>query len=338
MRELPEVLRIAEDVRDLCPEAWLINYINPTAVMGIGLMRHAPGVKSFALCDGHHMPHLKRAYLVSAGIAKDRESVTPEMESKLDLRIAGVNHFTWLLAATYAGRDILPVLRKDIERAAAKETADADSKAAFNRSYGLQLRDLFGAWPDTMGHTKEYVPYWQGKNVAPDPLPPLTVFDAAARQKRHDAMWQEIDDYLAGRIEPGRFMASYGPDHATDIVESMWGGLGKQFYINQPNRSAVTNMDDDAFLELLSDVSMSGLRPLHVGAFPPGIRALEQQVLETHELTAEAIVKCDRALLRRAMCLDPIVNSIADADAIIAELLEAERDALPSGWFAQGQR
>lgn len=151
-------------------------------------------------------------------------------------------------------------------------------------------------------------------------------------------MWQEIDDYLAGRIEPERFSASFGPDHATDIIESMWGGLGKRFYINQPNRGAVTNMDADAFLELLSVVNMGGPRPLHVGAFPPGIRALQQQVLETHELTVEAIVKCDRALLRRAMCLDPIVNSIADADAIIAELLEAELDALPAGWFAQGGR
>jgi alpha-galactosidase len=78
---------------------------------------------------------------------------------------------------------------------------------------------------------------------------------------------------------------------------------------------------------------MRGPRPVPVGNFPPGIRAMEQSVLETHELTVEAIVRCDRGLLRRAMCLDPLVASIEDADAMIAELLEAEKDALPKCWF-----
>ena len=93
-------------------------------------------------------------------------------------------------------------------------------------------------------------------------------------------------------------------------------------------------MDDDAFLELLCDIDMNGPVPRPAGAFPVGIRAMEQQVLETHELTVEAIVGCDRTLLRRAMCLDPMVNVIEDADAIIAELLEAEKDALDPGWFS----
>jgi alpha-galactosidase/6-phospho-beta-glucosidase family protein len=54
--------------------------------------------------------------------------------------------------------------------------------------------------------------------------------------------------------------------------------------------------------------------------------------LDTHELTAEAVAKCDFGSLRRAMLTDPLVSSIADADAIIRELLEAERDALPACW------
>jgi alpha-galactosidase len=60
---------------------------------------------------------------------------------------------------------------------------------------------------------------------------------------------------------------------------------------------------------------------------------MQQLILDTHELTAEAIATCNFALLRRAMLTDPLVSSIADADAIIRELLEAERDALPACWF-----
>jgi len=177
------------------------------------------------------------------------------------------------------------------------------------------------------------VPYWQGRDASKGKLPPLTLFDAAARQKVHDAMWEEVDGYLSHKIPASQFMGSHAPDHATDVIESMWGGLGKRFYVSSANRGAVPNMDDDAFLELLSDVDMHGPRPAPVGSFPPGIRALEQQVLETHELTVEAIVRCDRGLLRRAMMLDPIVNSIADGDALIEELLDAEKAALPECWY-----
>lgn len=333
MRELPIILQVADDVRELCPDAWVVNYINPTAVNGIGLMRHAPAVKSFALCDGHHMPRLLDRYLIDGGVVKDKGEITDEMRAKADLRIGGVNHFTWVLDISYDGKSLMPAIRRKQEETAKDESAEGHSKAIFNQSMGLELWDIYGVMPDCMGHTKEYVPYWQGHGVAPDKFPPLTTFDADKRQERHDAMWKQIDGWLGGELDPQVFVDEFGPDHATDIIESMWGGLGKRFFINQPNKGAVSNMDDDAFFELLSDVDMNGPRPLPVGEFPRGVRALTQQVLETHELTVEAIVNRDRGLLRRAMCLDPIVNSIPDADKIVEELLEAERDALPSGWF-----
>jgi alpha-galactosidase len=92
-------------------------------------------------------------------------------------------------------------------------------------------------------------------------------------------------------------------------------------------------MADDAFLELLCDVDMNGPAPRPVGEMPRGLLGLQQTVLDTHELTVEAIVNCDRSLLRRAMLVDPIVNSIADADAIIHDLFEIERDVLPACWY-----
>ena len=113
----------------------------------------------------------------------------------------------------------------------------------------------------------------------------------------------------------------------------MVGGLGKTFYINTHNAGAVTNMAADAYLELHCDVDMDGPKPHPVGEMPTGLRGMQRLVLDTHELTAEAVARCDHKLLRRAMMTDPIVNSIADADAVIRELLNAERDALPACWF-----
>jgi alpha-galactosidase/6-phospho-beta-glucosidase family protein len=92
-------------------------------------------------------------------------------------------------------------------------------------------------------------------------------------------------------------------------------------------------MADDAFLELLCDVDLDGPRPLPVGDMPPGLHGMQRLVLDAHELTAEAVATCNYGLLRRAMLTDPLVSSIADADAILKELMEAERQVLPACWF-----
>ncbi len=335
MREFPQILQCARDITELCPDAWVINYINPSTVHGIGLKRYAPHLKSFALCDSLHMPHVKQRYALRAGIVDSPLDYTPEIEQQFDMRIAGVNHFTWMLKAEFAGKDVMPAIAASIQRAAATEDTGGDrgSKAIFNNTIAYTLYETFGYVPVCVAHTKEYVNFWQGLGKSPEPIPPLAIWETEERYDRHEQMWRQVGSFVDGETPISRYMATFGPDHATDIIENMVGNLGKPFYVNTFNRGAVTNMADDAFLELLCDVDMQGPRPRPVGAMPRGLRGMQEIVLDTHELTAAAVATCDRTLLRRAMLTDPLVNSIADADAIIRELLEIERDALPGCWF-----
>jgi len=336
LREFPHILAYAREVEELCPDAWLINYINPTASNGIGLQRLVPGVKSFALCDGLHMPHIKQRYAARAGICGKDDPLTPELDRDFDFRITGVNHFTWLVKAAYKGEDMSPRIAEKLRDEAAKETdgGDTGAKALFNARISYELYQAFGYVPTCVAHTKEYVRFWQGHNVVAETTPPLTLWDTATRLERHADMWREVDQYNLG-VEPiEKFIKTTGPDHATDIIETMWAGLKKPFFINTPQRGAVPNMPDDAFLELLCDVDMNGPHPRPVGPAPVGLRGLWQQVLDAHELSIEAAVSGDREQLFRAFICDPLVSYQADAKAIIAELLEIEKDALPAYWQA----
>ncbi len=336
LREIPHALAMARDAQRLAPEAWVINFVNPTAVLGIALMRYAPQVRSFALCDGNHEPHNTLRWCKRVGILPDEATaVPPEVWARLDLAIGGVNHCTWVTRLNYDGRDLFPRFRRWLAEQARAEKKNPGEKAKprFNLNYALQLFDLYGAFPTAVSHTKEYVPFFQGYGVAQNVPEPIRVFDARQRAQEMAAAWKVTRDYACGKLSPAEFMTKIGNDHATDIIESMWGGLNKPFYINSANRGAVTNLPDDAFLELRCDVDMRGPRPQPFGVLPRGLLGLTHQVLDTHELTAEAAVTGDRALLRRAMLTDPICNNIADADACIAELLEAERDALPAYWY-----
>jgi alpha-galactosidase/6-phospho-beta-glucosidase family protein len=332
LREAHEILAVARDVEELCPDAWVINYINPSACNGILLMRHAPKLKSFALCDGLHEPYRRRTLLRNIGLLGPDE-INTELEARTVLRLGGVNHCTWMWGFDVDGEDCLGKYFDYMRKTADDENEKAHSKARNNGRYRLALSELFGAACMCVAHTKEYVPYWQGYTRNPYYIEPLATFDAPARQKQRDEVFEGITAWGSGQKDMSELFEKIATDHATDVIEGMWGDLRKQFYINQPNRGAVSNMDFDAFFELLSHVDMKGPRPVEIGEMPRGLKGLTQQVLDTHELTVEAAVSCDRKILRRAMLSDPIVNSIPDADKIIEELLEAERDALPAGWY-----
>ena len=338
MRELPHILDCARDVEELCPNAWVINYINPSTVNGMALARFAPQVKSFALCDSLHMPHVKNAYARRAGIIGDSATLSAAEDAAFDLRIAGVNHFTWVLKAEYEGRDVMDRIGETIRQKAATETdgGDQGAKAVYNNAIGYSLYQMFDKVPACVAHTKEYVRFWQGHGVTEEPIPELSLWETEARYARHREMWEQIDGFISGATPIADYMTTFGPDHATDIIENMVGGLNKPFYVNTLNRGAVSNMADDAFLELLCDVDMDGPHPRPVGDMPRGLRAMQEIVLDTHELTAEAIALGDRALLRRALLTDPLTNSIGDTEALIEELMEAERDAIPQHWFGAG--
>ncbi|MCY4466832.1 MAG: glycoside hydrolase family 4 [Chloroflexi bacterium] len=331
LRDLPAILECASDVARLCPDAWLINYINPSAVNGIALARFAPAVKSFALCDSLHMPHVKIRYAILAGLIDHASQWHAALDADFDLRIAGVNHFTWLLRARYQERDIMPQIADSIRRrSATSDPAGKGAKALHNDAITCQLSDIFGCIPACTAHTKEYVRFYQGRGLLPGEIPPLTLWETEARYARHADMWREVDETLSGALPIDGFLKRHGPDHATDIIETMVGGLRRPYYINTANNGAVGNLGDDAFLELLCDVDGQGPRPRPVGDMPLGLRGMTQLVLDTHELTAEAVAKGDYATLRRAIMTDPLTNAIEDADAILRDLLAAQRDALPA--------
>jgi len=331
-REFPLVLEIARAMETQCPDAWLINYVNPSAVMGIGLMRHSKA-KSFALCDTHHMPGKFESYA-------DLLALQGEEREKFRARIAGVNHFTWMLGADVAGRDVMPEIREAFRALGVAEKDQGASKGRFNNFITAQLADLFGAIPTCTGHTKEYLPFYQGRASISEPIPPLSIFDSDEREKNTDAMWTEVDDYVEGRKPIQEFLATGRADHATDVIHTMLVEDGRQYFINRPNSdctdgggSPVTNLPSDAFLELLCRLDKNGPQPLPAGSFPLGLRAWQMLILDIHELTIDAIVKKDRSLLLRALAMDPLVNSIATAQQLLSEIYTAEAEILPS-WMA----
>ncbi len=335
LRELPVIMACCRDVAELCPEAWVINYINPTAANGIGIKLYAPELKSFALCDGLHMPHVKNKYARRAGIIGEEETLSPAQDRDFDFQISGPNHFTWILKAEYQGEDLTPKIAEHLRLRAAEETdgLDTGAKAAFNNTITYELYKAYGCIPACTAHTKEYVRFWQGWGRNEPAAGTLKLWETADRYERHWQMWNEVTRYNLGVDSIDTFMAKTKPDHATDIIETMWSGQDKPFYVNTANRDTVPGMPKNAFLEMLCDLNMQEVTPRPTVPAPVGLRGLWQQVLDTHELTARAAVECDRQLLYQALNTDPLAMNLEDNKNIMNALLEAEKDVLPPQWF-----
>ncbi len=323
-RELPQVLRCCEDVTSLCPQAWVINYVNPTTVHGMAIRRYFPKLRSLALCDAQW--GLRDQFARLAEVPNDE---------KLTILSAGPNHYTWLLKAEYDGRDLMPAIIEKLRATAEADFnqqaqgGDKHAKGWLNNSIAIELYDAFGILPTVLGHTKEYVPFYQGRGVSgTDRHPPLKLFEADERTRATDAAWSQIDEFLSGKLSMDEFDSRFGPDPATDLIEGMWARPGSRFFVNTTNHGTVPNLSEDAFIELYSELSMDGPKPLPCPPMPRGVRGLCEQILDTHELTAEGIHDGDLKLLRRALLTDPLTMSIGDTDAMLDELIERERDAI----------
>lgn len=330
LRELPKISAIARAVEELCPRAWLINYINPSTVIGMFLRRHSR-TRNLALCDSLHLPHLHHGYMKLIGL-------DPADAAHFSMRIGGVNHFTFCLEATYRGENVLPRIISALRALGVDEDPNAPAKGVFNKRISAKLGEVFGALPVCTAHTKEYLPYFQGQgeHVADEIVPPLKLFEHHEREAITDDMWAQLRDYDSGVKPVAEFLEKTGSDHATDLIQAIWNGSGRHLFVNVPNGGAVPNLPADALLELECVCGADGPRPLPVGEMPLGLRSLQMRVLDTHELTVEAFARRDRSLLVRALAVDPIVNSLAAAEAVLADLYEAQKECLEP-WLAPGR-
>lgn len=329
LREVPRQAAILEDVERLCPDAWVANWVNPTAAMGIAMTRRFPRLRSFAVCDLPHNPAFDDGLIVAAGLASSPGAVTDALRSRVRIRSGGVNHFNWLVSMEHDGADVTGDVMRSVRRDA-KNSEDRDAGAP-SPLVRWRLTEALGYVPMCVRHTKEYLPFFQGHDACDGALR-LDMWSAERRMRWMRRCWADMRGLASGKRPIGDFLDGTSADHVSDIIEAMWTGSGRRFYINVRNNGAVTNMAADAYLELPCVIDMNEVRPLPFGPMPRPLLGYMQRVLDEHELAVDAAVSCDRATLRQAFLASMLAVSLPDVDACIGQMLRRQRRFLPDGW------
>ncbi|WP_010523942.1 alpha-galactosidase [Nesterenkonia sp. F] len=321
---------IAEDARELCPDAQFINYANPMAMATAHL--RARGLETVGLC--HSVQGTTRMLARTLEIPYD----------EISYRCAGINHQAWILDFRRGDEDLYPQLREIMGRrhrrgrAAEDLTSDdgdhseaADSASTYeggNEQVRTALMQSFGCFQtESSHHASEYLPYFRrSPELVAEYIPERWDYYEICAAHDESGDIREHVDRLKADLSPS---VEYG----SRIVNAMVTDVPAVVYGNVPNAGGIiSNLPEESCVEVPCLVDAQGVQPTHVGDLPPQLAALNRTNINVQTLAVEAALTGDRDHVHHAVALDPLTSSLLTLDEIHAmteELFDAHAELLP---------
>lgn len=335
-RQIPEHLAIARDMELLCPNAWMIVFSNPLPRIVRAITKYSR-IKTVGKCH-----QINIGYALSAALLCDRYQIelphNPVLHSDpanvgvihtlsaagrehVSLTSAGLNHFIWLvdIRDKKTGQDLYPLLRTAID--IAPSTLEPLS---------LDLFRIFGYLPiagDT--HLAEYLPWLHDPLAKPHETYQLPLYDWHGNEGVREVLHTMLRAMAEGSL-PVDGLKDIPSEGAAELIAATMGGY--DFFdetVNVPNHGAIQGLPDETIVEVPAMVSPSGIRPVHVGEFSAPVTELLRREAALVELIVDAAVTGDRHLALQALLLDPMINDVNRARAILEDYLNAFAEFLP---------
>ncbi|MFC6727177.1 alpha-galactosidase [Natronoarchaeum mannanilyticum] len=322
LRTIPEMLDIARDMEELCPDALLMNYTNPMAIV-CKAVYEATDIEVVGLC--HSVPHTVEAIAEYVDVPTD----------ELDYWVAGINHMAFFLEAEHDGESVYPQLRE----------AYHDEETYRKDTVRFEMLRHFGLFPtESSHHMSEYVPYFRTDE---DVVEELTGTDYAERMATATYLegWKERSaerDSSELDVDLDEVGVDRSEEYAARLIHSLETGTPRRFNLNVRNDDgAITNLPNDACVEVPVFADGSGLHRCSVGELPTAVAALDQQHTAVYELAVEGALEGDRSKVHKAIKLDPLSSAactLEELHEMTEELIEANREYLPALEFPESER
>ena len=310
-RSIPVMAGLVKDMEELCPLAYLLNYVNPMAMLclAIGLSSR---IRFVGLCHGVQTTlDLISRY---AGVKK----------SEIDFLAAGINHMAWFLKVEKNGANLYPQLLRNLER----------PEYYINEKVRGEVARHFGYFcTESSGHLSDYLP-WFRKNEATlkqycdqPGLGGESGFSYTFGRMMEDKYGQT--DYL--QYESGE-LAPRSVEYCSYILEALETGQPFRFNGNVMNDGFITNLPRDCCVEVPVYADRLGLHPVQVGRLPSPLAAMNQSNVTVQQLGVEAALTGDPELVVAAIAMDPLTSSVLSLKEIrdmTIEMFEGERQYLP---------
>ena len=315
LRTIPVMKGFADDMAEVCPDALFLNYTNPMAMLTGYMLRYTP-IKTVGLCHS--------VQVCSEGLLRDLG-----MEDKLDGRkelIAGINHMAWLLELKDKnGNDLYPEVRSRVDEYLARPDACNKVRMEYIKNFGYYVTE-------SSEHNAEYNMFYI-KSKYPELIEKYNIpLDEYPRRCVNQI--ERWKNEYAEILETGVKEHTRSNEYASRIMEAVVTGAPYQIGGNVLNTNGlITNLPEDACVEVPCLVNGYGVIPCRVGRLPVACAAMNMTNINVQLLTIEAAVTQKKEHIYQAAMLDPHTGSELDIDTIkkmVDDLIEAHGSYLPA--------
>ncbi len=339
-RNIGPILKIARDMASLCPDAWFVNFTNPMVRICDAVNRHSR-IKAVGLCHQIYAGYV----MVGVALAKDlgievpdgltglhaavdqhpmQHRVREQIVPLVDIRAAGLNHFTWILSIhdRRTGEDLYPLFRKRFfELDPAFEPLTRDVFSAFG---------LFPVPGDT--HLCEYLPWLSDAQTKPWDTYNIRLYDWDLMAAVRDFELDRLNE-MAGGGQTIEHLLDTDSEGALEMIENV-ASATTHYHVaaNLPNAGQVGNLPYQATVETPVIVDGAGIHPVYVGALPEPVAELCRRETIVAQLCVDAAVEGNREKALQCLLLDPVITDIGTAKKILDDYLTSYKEYLPQFW------
>jgi alpha-galactosidase len=321
LRHIPEILEVCQNMKELCPDAWLFNFSNPQAIICWAVNDYTH-IKNIGLCPNPF--HFARAIARYAQI--------PFCE--LYYSVAGLNHFAWFTDIRWHGKDLYPRLRDTFKDPGVY--LKPNSPLGYVDLVEVEMMKTFGYFTSGGGHLTISLPYFRRK---PELLERYKINSLSNMYGYVEANIKNQDEELKKQMISGNKFR-LNREHtstiiAVDIINSIETGKPTRIFGNVKNTGLINNLPDGCIVEVPCAVDKGGIHPYEVGNLPPQCAALNRLSINVQEMAVRGIIEKDKNKILQAILLDPLTFSMASIDEIkhmVDDLFKAEMKKYMKGY------
>ena len=310
LRTIPVILDICKDMKELCPNAWLINFTNPSGIITETVLNHTD-IKAIGLCN------------VPIGMVSQFAEMYQVPNDQVFVDFVGINHLLWGRKVFVSGKDVSEELVEKMSKGSdekLKNIPDIDVDPTFFKSLGMFPVD----------YLKYY--YLTDEMLEECQKDAKTVGTRGQVVKKLEKDLFELYKDPNLNIKP-KELAERGGAHYSDaacsLINSIYNNKGDMQTVNILNNGTIKDLSDNAVIERNCIIDGQGAHPLNVGFAPLKIRGLLQVVKAYEQLTVEAGVNGDYDAALQALTIHPLVHSSNVAIKLLHDIIHENKDYLP---------
>ena len=311
LRTIPVIMDIVEDMKELCPDAWLINFTNPSGMITEAVIRKAGFARCIGLCNG------------PITVMKEEPQMLGGRQEDYTWRFAGLNHFhyhrTWQKNGREVTSEILRKIGEDDKTNMANvhdESYISDQLEAMNcipfsyhRYYYLYEEMLAKQLEDYRNHATR--------------AESVRAVEEELFELYKDPALHEMPELLKKR------RGAYYSDAACETIHNIYNSTGNLMVVNTMNKGAISCLPYDSIVEVSSLITASGASPLVWGDFEPSEKGWLQMMKAMEECVIQAAAEGDYGMLVKAFQINPLIRHGHKAKDMLDEMLVANEKHLP---------